>query len=263
MHLLGRGSTTPLPSYIAGLLCRSTAQLSIHSVVQIFGSSSSSLSRRSLRNPVHLLSAVVFFKQTLDVFEIDAKPCCSWCFHQSSAQLSRGVLRHFTRHDFQVCAELGEHFLDGLSADRCRVDLKQSQLSSRCSPGVPAAAAHFAVRRVFSSFHGAVRGPRARPTRRPGVYSFSIRHACAEEGSFISAGTLCAVRSFDRWPTRAWVLMMYVFVLHVLLEATHVPCLRRAISQPLQHPRATDHFAFDVVFVRFNVHPLVLQTLDF
>ena len=84
-----------------------------------------------------------------------------------------GFARDFTRPDVQVCAELGEHFLDGLSGSKHQTDRQRdaqvlvvfqrasrgqgrigfetSQLSSACSPSVVASVrALSAARQGFS-----------------------------------------------------------------------------------------------------------------
>ena len=87
-HLLGQGSTRPSPSHFAGPPCRPTRCPYTHCSGC---GSSSSFSRRSQRNPVELLRAVmhvVFLNRTLDVRVIDSKTVSSCCVHKSSVQVS-------------------------------------------------------------------------------------------------------------------------------------------------------------------------------
>ena len=146
------------------------------------------------------------------------------------------------------------------SRDRVLVELTQSQLSSRCSPGVLArASAHSEVHRgFFSTFHTTVLTVLSWVSRllsSGGVaYAASLffMHACVEKSWVFTSAVHMVYCSFlgpisNGRSIRIDVVRICtrddVCVLHVFLEATwHVPCCRRDISQPLRHPLATEPF---------------------
>ena len=106
------------PSHVADPFCRSTTGCKpavgtiVAQIVLVFFFVLATLPALPSRTLEHCHVVSNLQAHTLPIRDRFPKlyPVC-----KSSAKESRGFARNFTRHDFQVCAELGEHLHDGLS----------------------------------------------------------------------------------------------------------------------------------------------------